>query len=449
MFPIDRTQQDFMNLVRAMALVNNVIQPQPQPQQPQQPQSRIQNRLLALFPFAQSPRFTSPVPGPVSNPSVSMENEEPIIEAQEEQDYIPLPVESLMGGYSLFNPFPAIERSIPRPRQRTAQISRVNSIFGVYPDPEPDTELYQNRDQEQESEIELPPLESVYEYRRENRRGEQRRNRMYEIEVEMNAFDSIFDSRFLSAIFGGSSRSQFDNETYSLTRDSVYQYVKTWFRGDEASISENLLKTVFSLWTKSKSGEFPTLDELTDHYKDSLCQCRYHYSEHQNREFTKHCLVYAGRLLSCSESELAEEYRLIENRYPTMEELLEQRIRMLEFYIDPEQYHEKYKNHVPVPNLDKLLPIELEEKEKDCAICLGDMVKGDKCFKLSCGHYFHSEKEECLGDFNIINWLSKNRQCPVCKSEVYVEVDKKADKKKTDIETELNYKENNNNKMAD
>ena len=67
--------------------------------------------------------------------------------------------------------------------------------------------------------------------------------------------------------------------------------------------------------------------------------------------------------------------------------------------------------------IDSLEEIDIEEEDKTCSICLEEFKIGDKCFKLPCkdhSHYFHGEKENCMG---IKKWLHKSNTCPVCRTE--------------------------------
>jgi serine/threonine protein phosphatase PrpC len=55
----------------------------------------------------------------------------------------------------------------------------------------------------------------------------------------------------------------------------------------------------------------------------------------------------------------------------------------------------------------------------ECSICLENIQKNQKCYKLNCNHFYHSNKNECLGQTNLLTWLSKSNTCPICRSTVY------------------------------
>tara|TARA_B110000902_G_C14146474_1_gene527815 strand:+ start:35 stop:583 length:549 start_codon:yes stop_codon:yes gene_type:complete len=67
--------------------------------------------------------------------------------------------------------------------------------------------------------------------------------------------------------------------------------------------------------------------------------------------------------------------------------------------------------------IEALEEIEMDKPDISCSICLEDFNLGDKCIKLPCKdhpHYFHNEKENCMG---IKKWLEKSNTCPVCRTE--------------------------------
>ena len=48
-----------------------------------------------------------------------------------------------------------------------------------------------------------------------------------------------------------------------------------------------------------------------------------------------------------------------------------------------------------------------EHTEKTCSICLDEYLNNDELFKLMCNHYYH---KKC-----IIDWLTNNSSCPLCR----------------------------------
>ena len=55
----------------------------------------------------------------------------------------------------------------------------------------------------------------------------------------------------------------------------------------------------------------------------------------------------------------------------------------------------------------------MPKKDDDvCSICFSEYKVGEKVKKLSCIHYYHTS---C-----ITNWLTRKKECPVCKREVVI-----------------------------
>ncbi|KAF0915833.1 hypothetical protein E2562_039142 [Oryza meyeriana var. granulata] len=48
-----------------------------------------------------------------------------------------------------------------------------------------------------------------------------------------------------------------------------------------------------------------------------------------------------------------------------------------------------------------------ETRERDCAVCLQDFVKGNELRMMPCSHSFH---EQC-----IFRWLCVSLDCPICR----------------------------------
>jgi len=82
-----------------------------------------------------------------------------------------------------------------------------------------------------------------------------------------------------------------------------------------------------------------------------------------------------------------------------------------------EQNEQNEPNKTSKAFIDSLEEIEMDKPNITCSICLDEFKLGDKCIQLPCkdhSHYFHNEKENCLG---IKKWLHKSNTCPVCRTE--------------------------------
>ena len=70
-------------------------------------------------------------------------------------------------------------------------------------------------------------------------------------------------------------------------------------------------------------------------------------------------------------------------------------------------------------------------KEDECPICLSKYKYTDKIKELPCRHIFH---KKCLK-----SWLSRSDDCPMCKFDIKIEIEKRKD----ELEKHLNEEENN------
>lgn len=122
------------------------------------------------------------------------------------------------------------------------------------------------------------------------------------------------------------------------------------------------------------------------------------------------------KILSCQQVLLYLEYFRQEHRIPRYEELIEYLTNLRNISSDPERFHQENKMKIPTPNLDLLQPKECK-KEDNCGLCFETIPEGEKCYTLPCNHVFHSDQEKCLST-TVKKWLSQNKCCPICKSEV-------------------------------
>lgn len=104
--------------------------------------------------------------------------------------------------------------------------------------------------------------------------------------------------------------------------------------------------------------------------------------------------------------------------FPTDQELEQFMHNLHEITNNMEEYCQEHKIHQPTANLDKLRPKTVSESS-NCSICQETVNKNETVYELPCGHQFHSDSKECLGDEgSILTWLEKNKTCPNCNQEV-------------------------------
>jgi hypothetical protein len=127
-----------------------------------------------------------------------------------------------------------------------------------------------------------------------------------------------------------------------------------------------------------------------------------------------HALVHIGSD-KCDVIVASRGFFTLERRWPSVEELQEYGSRQRMQSGDPDRFYREERFAVPTPNLHRLVP-SVAATDSDCAICGHVVAAGGPCYLLSCGHQFHAE--DCLEGETIVNWLSGNRRCPVCRLEV-------------------------------
>lgn len=127
-----------------------------------------------------------------------------------------------------------------------------------------------------------------------------------------------------------------------------------------------------------------------------------------------HALVRIGSD-KCDVIVASRAFFTLERRWPSIEELQEYVSRQRMQSGDPDRFYREERFAVPTPNLHRLVS-SVAATDSDCAICGHVVTAGGPCYLLSCGHQFHAE--DCLEGETIVNWLSGNRRCPVCRVEV-------------------------------
>lgn len=214
-----------------------------------------------------------------------------------------------------------------------------------------------------------------------------------------------------------SKNEYFDSESKQLAEMEI----KTWCKSKE--ISYELLSESLRLWNKSLTGEFPTLDIIIDNFSTKLCSHALFVPLDFRKEIVRYFLCNFGRMPNCLETEAIINYRIIhKGNFPSEEELETTIKRTLEFDINPEEFHQKDKNYIPVANIELIKTEVLDSKETvGCALCFDQINNGSKYIKLNpCGHYFHAISKDCLDDKCIIDWMKTHKTCPVCRCEIKI-----------------------------
>lgn len=129
----------------------------------------------------------------------------------------------------------------------------------------------------------------------------------------------------------------------------------------------------------------------------------------------KHMIYNLARTLKgCRETEIVLEYEMLHKKFPCEDEIKEYIKRLREFETDPVQYFNNDKVDRPANFDNSLINYPTDNINEICSICF-EQINKSPYYKLHCGHFFHSEKNNCLGEANIVDWLKKNNFCPNCK----------------------------------
>lgn len=244
---------------------------------------------------------------------------------------------------------------------------------------------------------------------------------------------------------------RFSSLEYRHAKDEFRELCETDF-AREASPPTRLLNILIDFYYDNDE-EWPTQEEILEHVKAMPCGCIFlsptdtrgrseatdnvsvateqgaaelescfqlsYYSEDDIDDMLYHYLFSEARIPSCQEIFPILEYYSTMNRYPNPEELQTYAINRLAFYLNPEEYHQQDKEHVPVLHPERI-PLSVHYGDPvGCGICQDDISEGQKKIVLKkCKHVFHAESVECLETASIFNWFKTESKCPMCKSDV-------------------------------
>jgi len=166
-----------------------------------------------------------------------------------------------------------------------------------------------------------------------------------------------------------------------------------------------------------------TIRDVADIWLDCrLCSCLSNSTipEQTQIDIVIYCLHYIGIYPTCDIILAMYEFMAIHKKFPSESELIQLLNNQMELLRDAEAYWSKNKLNVPTPNLD-FLPTVDAPSDTFCSICQKEIQTNAQVYKMTCcNQYCHYEKGDCLGDSNIINWLSENKKCPMCHQEVLI-----------------------------
>ena len=201
-----------------------------------------------------------------------------------------------------------------------------------------------------------------------------------------------------------------------MSRSNSYRNAQAWFLENFGSELRNQKIRYFIM-----SNSPTTKEEIENIFCQVDCVCELPYPERDIINIKKLYLQSQGTFYRCNELTFVYQYYVLNKTVPTENDLIDFIRNALQFELNPEEYHQKDKVLVPTLNLDKLSPI-IKDTYVDslCSLCQND-IGNHSFFKIPpCNHMFHATKEECLGEYNIIDWLSSHTQCPNCKIKVSI-----------------------------
>ena len=211
-------------------------------------------------------------------------------------------------------------------------------------------------------------------------------------------------------------------------RDEDYETAESYFNslvweeiGEDQYISPhiNILNIILESWVDSNKERFPTLQEIVERLVQDTSQ----YTEHLPLDTVVAMYTYYiltdGFLPRPEDYYFIVEYHLLHTSYPNPDQLEEMRIRAMRFALDPERFHAEDKMIVPTLHIERLPRTVCNATDQVCCICQDEIKVGQEMITLiPCGHVFHSTDVDCLENGSIMNWLSANNQCPMCKKKV-------------------------------
>jgi len=188
-------------------------------------------------------------------------------------------------------------------------------------------------------------------------------------------------------------------------------------------VSITLLNIILDL-KKDNLQLFPTSDQLVEAVFNMRCQCVYFASESNIKPLILDYISEKADVPNCREYETLLEFHILHKRLPSDEELEDYTRRTADFFINPEDFHQKDKIRIPTLNIDKLPITQYDGGScSTCSLCQEDFIDKQNVITLQpCNHHFHYDKKDCLDTASIITWIEQNNFCPLCKTKIEVKL---------------------------
>lgn len=209
-----------------------------------------------------------------------------------------------------------------------------------------------------------------------------------------------------------------------LHYDTAGLYIKNLVGSSSNAFAISLLTSIVELMI-AKSGTMPTLAEIVEYIvwrKPCNCQRRWPGTpkclDQMNRrecsEAMKHLLgLSVSEQWNCSHIHHVLQYKILQHRYPTLDELRTFTLNMYRFQFDHHAYCRD--TRVRIGTLIERYQCD-DPEESTCALCF-ETISRQKKYRLPCNHTFHAKPEDCI-DSNIQSWFNDNIQCPMCRCDI-------------------------------
>ena len=159
----------------------------------------------------------------------------------------------------------------------------------------------------------------------------------------------------------------------------------------------------------------PTLHEIIAEWNLLLttrCNCLSSLS----REEQTQCMTHLSGLhlkMTCENLLHVHSYYLQEHSWPGTTQLMTFIQNIAALHEDMSTYCIEHDMKTPTPHLERLTK-KTNLSPKFCSICQSMTTTNMEVYELPCGHVFHCNGPDCLGDdaHTFLHWLESHKTCP-------------------------------------